>query len=41
MPLPNVFVTRKIAQPALDRLAGKAQVEVWQQDDPPPYDVLL
>ncbi len=37
----SVFVTRKIAQPALDRLAGKAQVEVWQQDDPPPYEVLL
>ncbi len=41
MPQANVFVTRKVAQQALDRLAGKVQVEVWQQDDPSPYDVLL
>jgi glyoxylate reductase len=37
----SVFVTRKIAQPALDRISGKAQVEVWQQEDPPPYELLL
>jgi glyoxylate reductase len=41
MPQPKVFITRKIAQPALDRLNGKVQVEVWQQEDPPPYELLL
>lgn len=37
----TVFVTRMIPQPALDRLKEKAQVEVWQQEDPPPYELLL
>lgn len=41
MPQPHVFVTRKIPQPALERLSGRAQVEVWQQADPPPYELLL
>jgi glyoxylate reductase len=36
-----VFITRKISQTALRRLEGVAQVEVWPQDDPPPYPVLL
>ena len=41
MPEPFVFITRKISQTALRRLEGVAQVEVWPQDDPPPYPVLL
>lgn len=40
MPTPTVFVTRKIAPAALTALEGKAQVEVWQEETPPPYDVL-
>lgn len=41
MPKPTVFVTRKIAAEALDRLTAHAQVETWEQEDPPPQDVLL
>ncbi len=41
MPLPAVFVTRKIAAQALERLAGQAQVEVWQEENPPSYEILL
>lgn len=38
---PAVFVTRKIAASALKRLEEQAEVEVWQQEDPPPYELLL
>lgn len=41
MSKPAVFVTRKIAAEALDRLAAHAQVETWEQDSPPPRDVLM
>lgn len=37
----SVFVTRKIPAPALKRLSEHAQVEVWPEEDPPPYEVLL
>jgi glyoxylate reductase len=40
MSLPSVFVTRKIAGAALEKLARQAQIEVWQEDDPPPYEVI-
>ena len=41
MPEPSVFVTRKIAPQALERLSGKARAEVWQAEEPPPYELLL
>lgn len=37
----RVFVTRKIAAAALDRLSGQAAVEVWADETPPPYEILL
>ena len=41
MSKPRVFVTRKIAQEALDMIAGVAEVEVWEGELPPPRDVLI
>ena len=41
MTRPFVFVTRKIAEPALKRLTDEADVEVWQHEDPPPQNVLI
>lgn len=41
MDKPAVFVTRKISETALKKLAGQANVEVWQEETPPPYDLLL
>lgn len=41
MPQPHVFITRKIPQPVLERITGKAQVEIWPQANPPPYELLL
>jgi glyoxylate reductase len=40
MTSPRVFVTRAIAQEALDRIAAAADMEVWPDELPPPYDVL-
>jgi len=41
MAKPKVFVTRKIAQEALDMIAGVAEMEVWEGELPPPRDVLI
>ena len=41
MPKPKVFVTRKIAQEALDMIAGSADMELWEDELPPPRNVLL
>ncbi len=40
-PTAHVFVTRKIAQTALDRLGESIHQEVWPHEEPPPHDVLL
>ena len=40
MAKPRVFVTRVIAQEALDKLAQAAEMEVWPEELPPPYEVL-
>jgi glyoxylate reductase len=40
MPEPKVFITRKIAGSALKKLEGQAQVEIWQSEDAPPYELL-
>lgn len=41
MSKPKVFVARRIFQEAIDLIAAEAQVEVWQDDLPPPRNVLL
>ncbi|MBT9160457.1 MAG: putative 2-hydroxyacid dehydrogenase [Dehalococcoidia bacterium] len=41
MTKPKVFVTRKIAQEALDMIGGVAEVEVWEDELPPPRNVLM
>ncbi len=41
MTKPKVFVTRAIAQEALDKIAQATEMEVWPEELPPPYEVLL
>ncbi|MBW2622275.1 MAG: D-glycerate dehydrogenase [Deltaproteobacteria bacterium] len=41
MAKPNVFVTRMIAQEALDMIARETQMEVWPGELPPAREVLL
>ena len=41
MSKPKVFVSRIIAQEALDKIAGFAEMEVWPEELPPNYETLL
>lgn len=41
MSKPKVFVARKMAQEALDMIAPISEMEVWEDELPPPRDVLL
>ncbi|MFO0813404.1 MAG: D-glycerate dehydrogenase [Gemmatales bacterium] len=41
MALPRVFVTRKIPDAGLQLLAGKAEVDLWPEQLPPPYEELV
>jgi len=41
MTKPRVFVTRAIAQEALNKIAQVTEMEVWPEELPPPYEVLL
>ena len=41
MTKPKVFVTRIIAQEVLDKIAQVTEMEVWTEELPPSYDVLL
>ncbi len=41
MTKPKVYITRRIAQEALDMIAPVTDMEMWPQETPPPYDVLL
>ena len=41
MPLPRVFVTRRMPGGALDRLAQHADLVLWPGKLPPPYDELV
>ena len=38
---PRVFITRLIAQEALDKIARATEMEVWSEELPPPGEVLL
>lgn len=40
MSKPRVFVSRIIAEKALEKLSTEADIEVWQDALPPPYEVL-
>jgi len=40
MTKPRVFVTRIMAQEALDKIAQATEMEVWPEELPPPYEVL-
>lgn len=41
MSRPKVFVTRRIPQKGLDMIRAVADVEVWPEELPPPYEILL
>ncbi|HEY81812.1 MAG TPA: D-glycerate dehydrogenase [Dehalococcoidia bacterium] len=41
MAKPKVFVARRMAQEALDMIAQAAEMELWEDELPPPRDVLL
>jgi len=41
MAKPRVFITRIIAQEALGKIARATEMEVWPEELPPPYEVLL
>ena len=41
MTKPKVYVTRMIAQEALDMIAQVAEVKVWSEELPPPRESLL
>ena len=40
MARPTVFVARRIAQEALDRIAEATEAEVWPEELPPPYETI-
>ncbi len=41
MAKPKVFVARKMAREALDRIARETEMDLWEDELPPPRDVLL
>ena len=41
MTKPKVYVARRIAKEALDMIAQNAEMELWPEELPPPYEVLL
>jgi glyoxylate reductase len=41
MEKPKVFLTRAIAEPAMQRLNQEVDLDVWEGENPPPHDVLL
>lgn len=41
MSTPKVFVTRLLPQTALDKIAESCEMDVWQEELPPPREVLL
>ena len=40
MPKPKVFIARRIFQEAIDMIAAEAEVDLWQDELPPPYETL-
>jgi len=40
MAKPRVYVTRRLDQQAMDRIEPVADMEVWEEELPPPYDII-
>ncbi len=40
MPKPKIFITRRLPT-KLDQLQEIATIEIWEERQPPPYEVLL
>ncbi len=40
MSRPKIFITRLIPAQAMDRLRASCEIVVWDDELPPPYDVL-
>ncbi|MFN2217826.1 MAG: D-glycerate dehydrogenase, partial [Anaerolineae bacterium] len=38
---PPVYVTRRLPEPALQSLLEVCEVEIWDEDVPPPYEVIV
>ncbi len=38
---PPVYVTRRLPEPALQELLAACDVEIWDRDTPPPYEVIV
>ncbi len=38
---PKVWITRRLPQVALDKIAETCEMDVWQDDLPPSRDVIL
>ncbi len=38
---PDVFVTRRLPEPAYKELLAACQVEIWDFETPPPYEILV
>lgn len=38
---PRVYVTRRLPEPALQELRAACDVEIWDRDTPPSYDLIL
>ena len=39
MSKPKVFITRQIPQAGLDLLQDQVELEIWMQNEPPPYTI--
>ena len=38
---PPIYITRRLPEPALQSLLEVCEVEIWDQDVPPPYEVIM
>lgn len=41
MAKPGVFITRRIPEKAIEMLAAEVEMDIWQDELPPPYETLL
>ena len=38
---PPIYITRRLPEPALQSLLEVCEVEIWDQDVPPPYEIIM
>jgi glyoxylate reductase len=38
---PRIYVTRRLPEPALQALLQVCEVEIWDEDSPPPYELIM